>query len=689
MAPSAERMAGAGRWLSDAVPGFLLLCMGLGAVMATVAAAIRFAERLADMGGWVVAGIALWLVAAAVAIAGMRLLARHFTGWHYAATVIGAYAVVLLGLVFDLGNRMQWRGDSMLLWKHVGTFAENGYTPETLSAMSDSYDYQVWTRRTVPWYALVRRICGAEGSIRGVQLFHTAVMVLAACLTWRLGRVLFGGRVAAIALAFHVLMPWRLFTHLDLAHHIVGSFYYTLGVWILVEWHRPGRGRAAKALLCIPAALLLPLMRLEGGIDFVFLGGVAATVFLMVLAGRIRLRNAAVDAVALLLVPLLASSLLVGPFDKRVDEADLHHYDSGIPAWTLRGWCLETGGQYYSDYEQVDCLTPRELKAPMLGRILAGQAFYNTSAVAFRHIPLKMAKYFMAGYASSFEELLLAPERRPARGIYMGARNAFLFCLLPCAAAGMFWMLPVGRRKNLLPFIVPFATLVGAYVVFGESDARYSSYIHSFLFLSAAAFLARRRRTPEAAATVGTEGGNEVLRGSIAPAGIAFAVCTVWICSLYAFRPLLAKQAVWDMRKATILEGKTVQRSSTLAPFAIEFAATTQEPVWGRIALPVPLGNSARFTFYLLPHDIGLSASRNTPMVLRRNTPSGSAETPILLPARVEVDFAPGDEKAFELAASGAVAPFALRIGYATLDVTAGADGLPSTGTAGESSSAE
>ena len=671
-------LACAGRWLGDAAVGFLLLGMGFGAVMATGAAGIRLGTRLVAGEGWVSIGIALYLVGAGIAVASMRVLASRLSGWSYPLAVVFVYAAVLLGLVFGIGEQMEWRGDARLLWRHVETLATEGYTPETLSGMSDSYDYQIWTRRAAPWYYLIFRTCGADGAKRGVQLFHTIVMVLAACLTWRLGRVLFGRRVAAVALAFHVLMPWRLFTHLDLAHHIVGSFYYTLGVWILVEWYRPGRGRAIAVLLGVLAALLLPLMRLEGGIDFVFLGGVAATLAVMVLAGRLRAGSAVWHAVVLLGIPILTSTVLAGPFSKRIDDADLYHYDSGIPAWTLRGWCLETGGQYYGDYEQVDCLTPREHKAGMILRILASQAYYNPAAVAFRQIPLKTAKYFMAGYASSFEELLQAPERRHTRQLHVGARNAFVFCLLPCAAAGMFWLLPASRRKNLVPFVVLFATLVGAYVVFGESDARYSAYIHSYLFLSAAVFLTRRR-TGDSGTPGRQDGWREVLGASIIPCGIWLGVFALWTGGVYAMRTALEKHVVCDMRKAVVLDGESVPLSATLAPFEIELAKVQEGTSWGRIALPVEKEKTARFVFYLLPHGIGLGASRGTEIAIERETLSGSVAVSLPLPARVELDFAAGEEKTFKLSPAEGLTPFALCLGYATLDRDIGAsDGASS-----------
>lgn len=664
--------------LSDAAVGILLLGMGLGTLMAIGAAFIRLVTRFAGGEGWVAAGIAIYLAGAGAAVAGMRLLARHFSGWRYAVVVVGIYAAVLSSLVFGIGGRMEWQGDSQLLWRHVETLATEGYTPETLSGMSDSYDYQVWARRAAPWYNLIVRAFGAPRAHRGVQLFHTLVMTLAACLTWRLGRVLFGERVAAVALAFHVLMPWRLFTHLDLAHHIVGSFYYTLGVWILVEWNRPGRGRAMAVLLGVSAAFLLPLMRLEGGIDYVFLGAVAATLAVMLLAGRLRGGEAALEAVVLLGVPVLASAVLAGPLSKRIDDADMHHYDSGIPAWTLRGWCLETGGQYYGDYEQVDCLTPREHKAEMILRILASQAYYNPAAVAFRQIPVKTAKYFMAGYASSFEELLRTPARRYARELYIGARTAFLFCLLPCAAGGIFLLLPAGRRKNLIPFVVPFATLVGAYVVFGESDARYSTYIHSFLFVSSAVFLARRR-IPHPGIRECLGGWKQVLEASIAPAGILLAICGVWAGSIYALRSALEKHVVWDMRNAVVLEGKASPRPATLSPFEIELAKSPGGRSWGRIALPVEKSVPASFVFYLLPRSIGLSASRGTGILIERETLAGPDKVSLQLPARVELVFAAGEEKTFKVSPATGNTPFALCLGYATLDGDVGAFGSASS----------
>lgn len=659
---------------ADAVVGFILFGMGLCMLAALAAAGVRLAGRLAAGGGWVAAGMALYLAVAAVCAWGMRMSARRLSPGRHAAAVIGIYGAVLLAQVAGIGGRIAWRGDATLLCRQVEAVAGGGYAPEVLSAMSDSYDYRVWARRAEPWYNLIRRVSGADGFRTGVQLFHAAVMLLAAWLTWRLGMSLFGARAAAIALAFHVLMPWRIFTHLDLAHHIVGSCYFTAGAWILVEWHRCGRRRAEKAGLAAAAAALLPLMRLEGGIDSVFLGAAAATLALVALARRATVRETAFGAVALLAVPLLAGELLVGPLDRRIEASDLHHYDSGIPAWTLRGWCLESGGQYYGDYEQVDCLTPVELKKKMVFRILASQAFYNPGDVAFSLLPVKAAKYFMAGFASSFEELLLAPGRRPALYLHIGARNAFLFCLLPCAACGVFLLLASGRRRELIPFAVPFAVLAGAYVVFGEADARYSAYIHSFLFLAAAVFLARRQavrdgKAERKAAAGERDGRGALLRALPVPAAMWLVLSAAWVGGIHAVRPFLADCAVWDMRKATISGGEAVPRSRTLAPFEIKFARSDAGASWGAIALPVPEMEACRFTFYLLPQDVGLGASRGTEILLKRPSATGEGlEEDVRLPARVALAFAAGEPKRFELAAKGEHAPFALSIGYATLE---------------------
>lgn len=648
-----------GTWLQACA----IMAIALAMCLSFSAAAARLGLRLLgeDQAGLVVLGMALYALLAAVGAWAIRFAYLRLSPSKFAAAVVGTYFLVLLALIFAGGSRLQWTGDASLLHRHVQILAANGYSIETLSPISDSYDYQVWARRAVPFYVLIQRIAG-ESFPKAIQAFNALVMALAALLTWRLAAVLLGPRAAACALALHVLMPWRIFTHLDLSHHILGGFYYTLGVWILVEWHRPHRSPLQLAGLTLASIALMPLMRLEGGIDFVFIAAVAGVILLAWLMGKIPLRRTAASFSALLVLPLLSAALFVGPLDKLLDDADLHHYDSGILAWSTRGWSISTGGQYNGNYEQLDVLTPQGQKTRMLLRLLASQAYYNPAAVAFRQLPIKAAKYFMVGYASGFEEVLDHNQRPTLRTLYIGARSAYLLMLLPLAIGGSLIFLVWFRTRAGLYFLLPFAIIIGAYVIFGESDPRYSAYIHSYVCLSAGVFLTWLRSAKSAPEIQG----QTLFSASVAPLFSVLLLLGVWSAAVFSVRPLLRPLAMWDMRQASISENSPVELDGSLKPFEIHLPPVHDKATWGKVQLPVPSEPAARLSIYVLPI-AGLSASRGTPFVVRHPTPNGMQEETFALPTRITLEWGAHVPKTFELLSTSSPAPFPLLIGYADL----------------------
>jgi hypothetical protein len=639
------------------------MAIALAMCLSFSAAAVRLGLRLSgeEQGGLLLLGMAAYLLLAGGAAWAIRFAYRRMKPFRFAVAVVAAYALVQLALVFSGGFRLQWTGDASLLHHHIQMLAERGYSTETLSPMSDSYDYQVWARRAVPFYILIQRMSG-DAFPMAVQCFNALVMALAALLTWRLASLLLGTRAAAFALAFHVLMPWRIFSHMDLAHHILGGFYYTLGVWILVEWHRPNRSRLQLAGLTLVAMALMPLMRLEGGIDFVFVGAVGGVILLAWLMGKTSLGQALASGAALLVLPLLATSLCVGPLDTLLDQADQHHYDSGILAWSTRGWSVSTGGQYNGNYEQLDVLTPPGQKKQVLLKLLASQAYYNPTAVAFRQLPTKAAKYFMVGYASGFEEVLKYNRLPTLRSLYIGARTAYLLLILPLAIGGGLLFLTWFRTREGLFFLFPFAVLMIAYVVFGESDPRYSAYVHSYICLAAGAFLAWIR-TPSSSPRLRAK---TLFSESLRPAISLGLLLASWAAIVFAARPLLKPVVLWDMRQASVLENAPDGLPATLTPFEIHLPPVPNASTWGRIQLSAPPGKAARLTFYILPI-AGLSASHGTPIVVRHPTSEGLQEEILALPTRVTLAWGANDPKTFELLSTSSPPPFPVMIGYATL----------------------
>lgn len=451
--------------------GMLFLALGL--LLAWGAAAVNFAGKIrtGEANGMVWLGFAGYGLLAIAIVAGLAWLRRHRGDRVFLGTALALALLVQLGAIWAADARWAWTGDAYIFRHYLDALSANGYAPETLGDLSQHYDYRVWTLRALPFYYAIRVAAGAH-FVPAAQGFQALLIALSLVLAWRIARLVFGRRVAFWTVAFQLLMPFRAFICLELNHHVLGGFYFLVGLWILTEWLRPGRRPLHAAGLVAAAAGLLPLMRLEGGIDAVFAGATGAVLLLAGLAGRQTAGQTLRSAVGLLALPLLASALIVGPVLHRIDRADRHRHEGSRIGFTTRGWAPETGGEYCGTYELVDFLTPRAEKKSMQVAILASQAYYNPRVLWAQLLPIKLAKYFLVGYASGAEEMLAQNGAESARALAEGARTAFLLALLPFILWGGWLLLPRLRRARRLPLVVPCALLAATYVLLGETSPR-------------------------------------------------------------------------------------------------------------------------------------------------------------------------------------------------------------------------
>ena len=629
--------------------GILFLLLAWGAAAANFAGKIRSGEA----GGLVWLGFAGYVLLAAAIVAGLARLRRRHGDRVFLGAALGLALLVQFGAIWAADARWKWTGDAAIFNHYLSVLSENGYAPETLGDLSQHYDYRVWTRRALPFYYALR-VAAADRFVPAVQTFQALLIALSLALAWRIARVFFGRRAAFWTVAFQLLMPFRAFICLELNHHVLGGFYFLAGLWILAEWFRPERRLLQTAGLAATAAVLLPLMRLEGGIDVVWLGAVALVVFLAWLAGRQTAGQTVRSAIFLLALPLLASALLVGPVLRRIDRADLHRHEVGAVGFMARGWAPETGGEYCGTYELVDYLTPRAQKKSMQVAILASQAFYNPRVLLTSLLPIKLAKYFLLGYASGAEEMLAQNGAERARALAEGARTAFLLGLLPLMLWGGWLLLPRVRRNRPLPLVAPCALLAATYVLLGETSPRYSFYVQPLLFMLAAqplaATAARRRKWARAAVRPG-------FAAALALGGAGLAAAA----ALAVARPALGRAALPDLR---IWSATALDVPATLAPFEIRLAphVASGGTAWGPIQMPELSPPPRAVTFYLLPEGMPPAVRA---AALEVETAAGTQTNS--LPARVRLEYPPAGlgELLFR---SPAVLPHPLRIGYATYE---------------------
>lgn len=590
--------------------GFLVQC-GMWAVLAGVVLAwggtvIRFSPW-----SWVSApnDMMIWPWALgygvfAVVLAGfLRWLARRMRPTTFVFACMGFLAIGQCLLIVGAGTDWKPTNDAAIFTRYLDHLAENGEGKESLGSLSTQYDYRVWTRRAHPLYLGLRKASGIRFplAVMGLQML---LSVLGLWFVWRILSLLFGWNTACWATIFQTVFPFRWIACLELNHHLLGGLYFTVGLWVLVEYFRSSTdaGIWRKAGLCVVACVLLPLMQLEGGIDWVYGVSVWAVATGAFVARRAGWRGAGMALIGLWFLPALAGRLCTGPLMARIDAADLHHLESGAVAFMARGWVPETGGEYAYSHEVIDCLTPRDLKKDVQRRLLASQLAYNGPQVFFRLFPTKLAKYFLLGFAAGAEEMLNANGAQTWAVAAKGARVAFLLVVLPLVFWGGLCLLPKVGRSRYWPFTVPCLLLATAYICTGETSPRYSIYIQALLFGMAGYGMAR--------AEAGRGVPPDWPRNALPAAGVLLAgylcVATVVLCVL---SPRLKPFSCLDARKWPTVEGVAAPPAiRAKVPFAVELVAHTgsEGTDWGPLVLPDDLEGGRDLVAYVFPGKDGV-----------------------------------------------------------------------------------
>ena len=661
MASSSNPFSRITTWLLACGLGFVVLCVSL----AFCAAVWRFSSHTLSLSSasTVLSGFFAYLAAAIPAAAIAMATFRRRGSRAFLLALVGSSVVGQLVIVSLSDPNWSWTNDSNIFRAYVERLSAEGYSNPVLNQLSQNYDYRVWTRRAFPVYLAIHKV-SAGSFFRGVQYFQIALASLSLLVTWRIARLWFRPRTAAWATCFHWLMPFRWHSCLDLNHHLLGGLYFAVGLWLLAEWFRGRPSSACKTGIALGAAILFPLMRLEGGIDLVF-GASVLLVCLVHLGMRSRsLRQVAADLAFLWAIPLILAFAVLAPLAKRIDRADLHRHESGAVAFMARGWMPETGGEYSGTYEVVDFLTPPVRKKPTQLSILASQAFYNGPHALFRLLPVKMSKLFLLGYAAGTEEMLEINGALRAKSLAAGARVAFFFAVAPLVALGGFLLLPLLRKPNCVALLLPCFLLCAAYVFLGETSPRYSIYVLPFLFSLAAIPLswpARRRNILAIAAP-------KLSLVVLFALGLALlaAFLLLWIS-----KPALARSAFEDLRLWSPANPAAAEKlPATLSPFEIGLLPSDTESgsAWPSVALPPAPGQPGRLVVYVFPVGAPRAIANLSPIVAAfRSGDRLSAQTNSL-PARFVFPYSAHmrGQLTFE---SHVPFPFAMRIGYATYEI--------------------
>lgn len=414
-------------------------------------------------------------------------------------------AILRFTLAFSVPTDLPLNTDQALFRKFAITLADQGRNLGTLGELSRDGDYFVWAGRVFPIHEGIRKLFG-QNDLHIMRAVNVTTSVLVLMLVLYATCVLLPSGTRRWPVFFLAALPFQTYWVADYTHHLYSSTYLFAFACALLALTRTCQ-LWRKVLLSGTMSLLLLLMRWHGGIDRLAIGLVVGT-------GIIRLFSSTPKKYALqdicwsIVVPIACMVLLAGPL--LLDEirvGNRHQMDSHGWGFLARGWCQESGGEYYAPFEQMMSEYPPEQKPLLMKKILL-EEIRDTPIGAYARLPvIKTGKLFLVGYANNWEESLQML-RSPALPILRGLRQAGAIAFLFFVFWGSLELIQHIRSADTswLMFLLLPLLAWGAYVVCGETSPRYSVYVQPVMALMAGvAFL------PPSTAKPSSRLGNSIL----------------------------------------------------------------------------------------------------------------------------------------------------------------------------------
>lgn len=480
---------------------FLLLSLG-----AAIAIPLWKYIRVNDTTGWwagalylLVVGLGIWLVKWTDRFPENRVVA--------ALIFTGAILKTCLVLFFP---HLPLNIDQALFHSFSQRLGTEGFTDATLSSLSSAYDYPLWTNRSYPVHYLIQRWAGSSAMAwtKGLNVIAASLIL---CVVYLFARRLLPQGKRKWPVFLLLILPFQTFWATDYSHHLFSSLYLLIFVWAAWEiTYGPWRLKG-QLLLSALATVCLLFMTWQRGVDWIAMG-LAVLLLVWKLFTRTPWRLSLKWMTLLVLIPIGGTTLLKGPLLlNQIQACDLHRQSSILPGFMARGWCPESGGEYFGRYEQLDRVTPWPQKPGAMIRLVVSQIHHEPVPSCFLLPAVKTAKLFLVGYASNFEESLALCKsaalphvtwlRLCGTLVFLG----FAFC------GGLRFTRRTELSETWLPILlVPLLTW-GAYVLAGETSPRYSVFCQPFLALMGALVFCKGESMPDGIRTCCLRMGTVVL----------------------------------------------------------------------------------------------------------------------------------------------------------------------------------
>lgn len=509
-----------------------------------------------------------------------------------------AIKLILAGMVIHL----PLHADQALFHHFVTEMSDHRLEGETLAALSRIYDYPVWAGRVLPVHYLVRHFAAAH-DVFWVRLLNVGLSTAILAVSYGFAsRLLPKGRRKWVVFLLMAL-PFQSFVTTDYSHHLFSSFYFLVFAWCAWEMLFTELRLVRRLLISVLGGICLLLMMWQRGVHLIALGIAVCMLAWAVMTGA-GWRRWGLLLLCMLLIPLSFSVPLSAAYDRWLNSHDAHQLNSILPAFTARGWCPESGGEYCGRYEQLDRVTPWPLKKAAMNRLVLSQIRHNPAIVCGRFPILKTAKLFLVGYASNLEEGL-AREQSALLPWVKGARVAATPVFLLLAVLGCLGLAArSGASVQWGPiFLVPLFTW-GAYVFLGETSPRYSIFCQPFLgFIGGWALAQMSEKGPMGWAPPVRAWKSIIGRGALVAGALACAMglLVLWVRQIPESRLYANLQEGWNDAGAV--------EDGEYRPFEVRLPVSLRPAVW---TSPSFMETGGRLSFYLLDADGSAANARLT-----------------------------------------------------------------------------
>ncbi len=472
---------------------FLTAAAALGVAAGMLGALMGLARafRSVPLGLLAIGGIA----SAAVIVGGCWLSTasvRRIRDLWFMVLLSAFWVVTRLALVAALPRYAPY-DDEAYLHRFVSMLAAGRLSAETLAGLSSWSDYCIFVPRSFPFFYPLRLLFG-DSDLAAVYVLNALLGAATLVFVFLIARRLSGSANARVAAWLLALSPLHVLDVLSYSPQVPGTFFFVVGIWLVLGAFEKRRLPWQDALWRGPAlGLLMILGGIQRGMVDLLLLAIAAVLALTATFTKARRPGLARMVVTGALAIVVWFPVKSG-FDAWVASHDVGKSRTHLLIYQTMGWNVSSLGGYLGRYEQLDLATAPQGKTRVMLSVLATE-IAREPLVTLGVVPVaKAPQFFTLGYGGVSEQGMALSGYPAAAALARVARLAYapivlLMCIAGMAAAVKRWHL---AWRLWLPILSTVLTGC-AIVFFWVAQARYAHSIYFALLIFAAVGFANLR----------------------------------------------------------------------------------------------------------------------------------------------------------------------------------------------------